>query len=157
MKFYNWLGKKETTIAKAALVFMTILVFVQAMLRKFGHPISWAVDISTFLFAWVVFLGADAAMRRDALVSVDLFVKKFSEKTQMNIRIINQIIIIGYFLAMIIYGIKLTITTYHRSFAGLPWLSFSWATASVPFGCLLMLMTAVLKTKDIIKEGRDMK
>jgi TRAP-type C4-dicarboxylate transport system permease small subunit len=58
---------------------------------------------------------------------------------------------------MIIYGIKLTITTYHRSFAGLPWLSFSWATASVPFGCLLMLMTAVLKTKDIIKEGRDMK
>jgi TRAP-type C4-dicarboxylate transport system permease small subunit len=156
MKFYHWLGKTETTIAKVALVFMTVLVFVQAMLRKFGHPISWAVDISTFLFAWVVFLGADAAMRRDALVSVDLFVKKLSKKSQKNIKIINHIIIIAYLLAMIIYGIKLTITTYHRSFAGLPWLSFSWATVSVPLGCLLMLVTAILKTKEIIKEGREM-
>jgi TRAP-type C4-dicarboxylate transport system permease small subunit len=157
MKFYNWLGRTETTIAKSALVLMTVLVFVQAMMRKLGHPISWAVDISTFLFAWVVFLGADAAMRKDALVSVDLFVKKFSEKTQLNIKIINQIIIIVYLLAMIIYGIRLTITTYHRSFAGLPWLSFSWATVSVPFGCLLMLITAILKTKEIIREGRDLK
>ena len=156
MKFYHWLGKTETTIAKVALVFMTVLVFVQAMLRKLGHPISWAVDISTFLFAWVVFLGADAAMRMDALVSVDLFVKKLSKKSQKNIKIINHIIIIAYLLAMIIYGIKLTITTYHRSFAGLPWLSFSWATVSVPLGCLLMLVTAILKTKEIIKEGREM-
>ena len=156
MKFYHWLGKTETTIAKVALVFMTVLVIVQAMLRKLGHPISWAVDISTFLFAWVVFLGADAAMRRDALVSVDLFVKKLSKKSQKNIKIINHIIIIAYLLAMIIYGIKLTITTYHRSFAGLPWLSFSWATVSVPLGCLLMLVTAILKTKEIIKEGREM-
>jgi TRAP-type C4-dicarboxylate transport system permease small subunit len=156
MKFYHWLGKTETTIAKVALVFMTVLVFVQAMLGKLGHPISWAVDISTFLFAWVVFLGADAAMRRDALVSVDLFVKKLSKKSQKNIKIINHIIIIAYLLAMIIYGIKLTITTYHRSFAGLPWLSFSWATVSVPLGCLLMLVTAILKTKEIIKEGREM-
>ncbi|WP_313341980.1 TRAP transporter small permease subunit [Sedimentibacter sp.] len=153
MKFYNWLGKHEVLIAKIALTVMTLLVFVQAVTRKFGHPISWAVDISTFLFAWVVFLGGDAAMRRDALVNIDMFVKKLSEKAQLNIRIINNVIIIIYLVTMIFYGIRLTITTYHRTFAGLPWLSFSWATASVPFGCLLMLFTTILKTKDILKEG----
>ncbi|WP_312815265.1 TRAP transporter small permease subunit [Sedimentibacter sp.] len=153
MKFYNWLGKYEVTIAKIALVVMTLLVFVQAMTRKFGHPISWAVDISTFLFAWVVFLGGDAAMRRDALVNIDMFVKLLSERAQLNIKIINNIIIIAFLITMIGYGIKLTISTYYRTFAGLPWLSFSWATASVPFGCLLMLLTTVLKTKDILKEG----
>jgi TRAP-type C4-dicarboxylate transport system permease small subunit len=153
MKFYNWLGKYEVTIAKIFLVVMTLLVFVQAMTRKFGHPISWAVDISTFLFAWIVFLGGDAAMRRDALVSIDMFVKLLSEKAQLNIKIINNIIIIAFLIAMIGYGIKLTITTYHRTFAGLPWLSFSYATASVPLGCLLMLFTTILKTKEILKEG----
>lgn len=153
MKFYNWLGKYEVTIAKIALVIMTLLVFVQAMTRKFGYPISWAVDISTFLFAWVVFLGGDAAMRRDALVNIDMFVKLLSEKAQLNIKIINNIIIIAFLITMIGFGIKLTITTYHRTFAGLPWLSFSWATVSVPFGCLLMLFTTILKTKDILKEG----
>lgn len=153
MKFYNWLGKYEVTIAKIFLVVMTLLVFVQAMTRKFGHPISWAVDISTFLFAWIVFLGGDAAMRRDALVSIDMFVKLLSEKAQLNIKVINNIIIIAFLITMIGYGIKLTITTYHRTFAGLPWLSFSYATASVPFGCLLMLFTTILKTKEYLKEG----
>ncbi len=154
MKFYNWLGKYEVTIAKISLVLMTLLVFVQAMTRRFGHPISWAVDISTFLFAWVVFLGGDAAMRKDALVNIDMFVKLLSNRAQLNIKIINNIIIIAFLLIMIGYGIKLSITTYHRTFAGLPWLSFSWATASVPFGCLLMLFTTVLKTKDILKGRR---
>lgn len=98
MKFYHWLGKTETTIAKVALVFMTVLVFVQAMLRKLGHPISWAVDISTFLFAWVVFLGADAAMRRDALVSVDLFVKKLSKKVKRILRLLTTLLLSHIYL-----------------------------------------------------------
>ncbi|MDD3840745.1 MAG: TRAP transporter small permease subunit [Clostridia bacterium] len=153
MKFYNWIGKAETTIAKYCLLIMTVLVFISATIRRFGHPISWAVDISTFLFAWAVFLGGDAALRKDALVSIDLLVNRFSEKVQKNIRIFNNIIISAFLIIMLVYGIKLTITTYHRTFAGLPWLSFSWVTISVPLGCLLMLTTVLLKTKDILKGG----
>ena len=78
MKFYKWIGKVEEGVAKVSLVIIAVLVFVQAMTRRFGKPISWAMDISTFLFAWVVFLSADAAMRKDALVNIDIFEKTFS-------------------------------------------------------------------------------
>lgn len=157
MKFYNWIGKVEVTIAKFSITIMTFLVFVQAMTRRFGKPMSWAMDISTFLFAWVVFLSADAAMRKDNLVNIDLFVNKLSKKWQSNIKLINYIIMIAYLAIMVVYGTKLTISTYHRTFAGLPWLSFSWATVAVPLGCLLMLTTACLKMKDTIKERRELK
>lgn len=157
MKFYNWLGKAEKTIVQALLVIIAMLIFVQAMTRRFGHPISWAMDVSTFFFAWVVFLSADVAMRKNSLVNIDIFIKKLSDKGQLNIKIINYIIIIIYLLIMIIYGFKLTITTYHRKFAGLPWLSFSWATVSVPLGCLLMLITAILETKNLVKKGSETK
>lgn len=157
VKFYNWIGKVEATIAKFSLVIMTLLVFIQAMTRRFGKPISWALDISTFLFAWAVFLSADAAMRKDALVNIDMFVNKLSNKWQLNLKLINHIIIIIYLAIMMVYGVKLTITTYNRTFAGLPWLSFSWATLSVPLGCLLMSTTTFLKAKEIIRERSEIK
>ncbi|KUO76909.1 MAG: hypothetical protein APF77_21765 [Clostridia bacterium BRH_c25] len=153
MRFYNWVGKIEVNIAKYCLLIMTLLVFVSAMSRKFGHPMSWAVDVSTFLFAWAVFLGGDAALRNDKMVSIDLLVKKFSMKTQKAIMFINNIIMSVFLAVMVFYGIKLSISTFYRSFSGLPWLSYTWVTISVPLGCLLMLVTILLKTKDLISKG----
>ena len=94
MKFYEYIGKIERIIIRYSIVIMVLFVFVQAMTRRFGRPISWAIDISTFLFAWVVFLGGDAALRTDKLVNIDLVVSKFSKKAQTNIKIINNFIII---------------------------------------------------------------
>lgn len=153
MKFYNWVGKIEVTVAKYCLLVMTLLVFISAMSRKFGHPMSWAIDVSTFLFAWAVFLGGDAALRNDRLVSIDLLVKKFSGKTQRVIMCINNIIMCLFLMIMVFYGIKLSITSYYRTFAGLPWLSYTWVTVSVPIGCLLMLVTIILKTKELVGKG----
>jgi TRAP-type C4-dicarboxylate transport system permease small subunit len=150
MKLYNWIGKVEVSIAKYCLLVMTLLVFVSAMSRKFGHPMSWTVDISTFLFAWAVFLGGDAALRKDRLVSIDLLVKKFPPRLQWAIACINNIIMSIFLVFMVVYGIRLSITTYHRSFSGLPWLSYTWVTIAVPLGCLLMLITILLKTKELI-------
>ena len=153
MKFYNWIGKIEYAVAKYCLLIMTVLVFVSAMSRKFGHPMSWAVDLSTFLFAWAVFLGIDSAMRHGSLVSVDILVTKLSKKNQWMIMCFNNVIICLFLAMMVIYGARLTITTYFRSFSGLPWLSYSWVTVSVPLGCLLMLVTTILKTRNLIKKG----
>jgi TRAP-type C4-dicarboxylate transport system permease small subunit len=156
-KLYERLGKVELTLAKYCLIVLCALVFLSAAARTLGHPMSWTVDMATFLFAWSVFLGADAAMRRDMLISIDLVVERFSEKIQLNIKIMNHLIITVFLVAMVFYGFILSYTTYYRSFSGLPWLSYTWVTISVPLGCLLMLMTTFLKTKDLIAKRRMMK
>ncbi len=153
MKLYNLVGKLEVVIAKYSLLIMTILVFVSAMSRKFGNPISWAVDISTFLFAWAVFLGADAALRKDKLVSIDLLVERFPLKLQRAIKLLNYFIMTAFLTLMVYYGIKLSISTYHRKFAGLPSLSYTWVTIAVPIGCLLMLSTILVKIKEFFTGG----
>ena len=117
MKLYNIVGKLEVTIAKYSLLVMTLLVFLSAMSRRLGKPISWAVDVSTFLFAWAVFLGADAALRRDKLVSIDLLVERFPERVQKAIKLLNYVIMAVFLILMVYYGIKLSISTYHRTFA----------------------------------------
>lgn len=153
MKLYNMVGKLEVFIAKYSLLVMTLLVFLSAMSRRIGHPISWAVDVSTFLFAWAVFLGADAALRRDKLVSIDLLVEKFPQKIQRAIKLANYFIMSVFLILMVYYGIKLSISTYHRTFAGLPGLSYSYVTIAVPIGCLLMLTTIIVKIKEFLGKG----
>jgi len=54
---------------------------------------------------------------------------------------------------MVYYGFHLSYTTRLRTFQGIPGFSYTWVTISVPIGCLLMLTTAVLKVKDLIKGG----
>jgi TRAP-type C4-dicarboxylate transport system permease small subunit len=153
-KLYERLGKIELALAKYCLVVLCALVFLSAAARTAGHPMSWTVDMATFLFAWSVFLGADAAMRRDILIAIDLLVTRFPERIQQDIKILNNIIIGIFLVVMVIFGFILSYTTYYRSFSGLPWLSYTWVTISVPLGCLLMLMTTILKTKGLIVQRR---
>ena len=74
-------------------------------------------------------------------------------------KIINNIIIIVFLAIMIGFGVYLSYTTRFRTFAGLPWLSYTWVTVSVPLGCFLMLTTMFLKTKALIwgEKGKEEK
>ncbi len=153
MKVYDWVGKVEIQISKYALGLMTALIFLSAVLRTVGLPLSFAVDGATFLFAWCVFLAADVAMRKDKLVCVDILVVRLPKKAQFFIRLINYLIIAAFLTVLVIYGAKLTYETRYRMFQGIYWLSYSWVTLAVPLGALMMLITSILKIKEQIKKG----
>jgi TRAP-type C4-dicarboxylate transport system permease small subunit len=146
-KYYEFICKQEMFIAKCALGILSLLVFTAAVGRFLHHPLNWAMDVATFLFAWAVFLGADAAMRLDRLFCIEVVTMKLPQKAQLYLKIINYIIIIMFLVGMIGYGLWLSYTTRLRSFQGIPGFSYTWVTLSVPFGCALMLITAILKIK----------
>jgi len=146
-KFYEFLCKQEMQIAKYSLGLLSLLVFVAAGARSLHYPLNWAMDAATFLFAWTVFLGADAAMRLDRLFCIEVITCRLSPKAQLYLQIINYGIIAVFLLGMIGYGIPLSWTTRFRAFQGIPGFSYTWVTLSVPIGCALMLITAILKIK----------
>ncbi len=145
--FYEFICKNEMLVARWSLGILSLLVFAAAVGRFLYHPINWAMDVATFLFAWTVFLGADAAMRLDRLFCIEVITMKLSQKAQLYLKIINYIIIIMFLVGMIVYGSYLSYTTRLRSFQGIPGFSYTWVTLSVPFGCALMSITAILKIK----------
>ena len=153
MKLYEYIGKVEMFIAKFTLAILTALVFLSAVARTLHHPIGWAVDMATFLFAWCVFLSGDVAIRNDKMVSIDLLMSRLPKKVQFYVKIFNQIIIIIFLAALIGFGFWLSYTTRLRTFQGIPGFSYTWVTLSVPVGCALMLTTTVLKVRDQIKGG----
>ena len=128
-----------------------IVVFAAAVARFLYHPMNWAMDAATFLFAWTVFLGADAAMRLDRLFCIEVITSKLPQKAQLYLRCINYTIIAIFLIGMIGYGLRLSYTTRLRTFQGIPGFSYTWVTLSVPIGCALMLITAILKIKTFLR------
>src|SRR5512139_3047966 len=150
-KIYEFICEKEMLLAQCALGILTLLVFAAAVGRFLYYPLNWAMDAATFLFAWTVFLGADAAMRLDRLFSIEVITNKLTPKAQLYVKIINYGIIVIFLAGMIVYGLWLSYTTRLRTFQGIPGFSYTWVTLSVPVGCALMLITSILKISKYLR------
>jgi TRAP-type C4-dicarboxylate transport system permease small subunit len=153
-KAYAFICKAEMFLAKYTLLVLSVLVLAAAIARTIRYPINWAIDAATFLFAWCVFLGGDIAMRENRLFCITLLLDRLPPKARPSVQIANWIIIAGFLVFMIGYGIKLCFITRYRAFQGIPGLSYTWVTLSVPVGCALMLVSTVRRLRDLFHAAR---
>ncbi|MDR1302289.1 MAG: TRAP transporter small permease [Treponema sp.] len=157
---YRWFCKLEELLVSTFIAVITFLVFISAVARSARHPLNWAQDVSLLLFAWVVFLGADLALRKADFVRVDMLVSRFPEKVQKILYYVMYFLAIGFLVILVVYGFPLSASNAKRLFQTLG-ISYSWATISVPVGSILLTITIVLKLiarwkeKKIVVQGKE--
>jgi TRAP-type transport system small permease protein len=144
-KLYDRLCAAEAVLAGTLLVLMVALIFLGGVSRVLGYPLNWSTDFATAFFAWACFLCADIAWRRNALMSIDFLVNRLPAKAQVAMRYANYAIISGFLVYLMVMGTWLAWTSRARSFQGIPEISYSWVTMSLPVGAALLLATTVLK------------
>jgi len=149
-KIYNSIGKVEVYLAALCFAASTIIIFLAAIFRTAGRPINWSMDMSLFLFAWSVFLSADAALRAGKLVRVEVLFNSMNSTLRKWVTIGNYLIILAFLIALIYFGIKLSFITRARSFQGIPGFSYTWVTLSIPVGATLQIATVVLKLRELL-------
>ncbi|MDP6785813.1 MAG: TRAP transporter small permease [Rhodospirillales bacterium] len=77
------LHRLEEGILAFLLAAMTIVTFTQVVARYvFNTGAIWALELTSFLFAWLVILGMSYGIRVHAHIGVDAFVKLFREPIQ---------------------------------------------------------------------------
>lgn len=146
-KLYERVIAAEAWVAAAFLVLMVALIFLGGVARVLGHPINWAVDAATCLFAWACFFCADIAWRKNSLMSIDLLVTRLPATLQLACRMFNYAVIAAFLVYAMVMGTWLSWISRARSFQGIPEISYSWVTMSMPVGATLLLVTAVLKVR----------
>ncbi|MCR4657117.1 MAG: TRAP transporter small permease [Lachnospiraceae bacterium] len=149
-KIYGYFVKAEEFLACLMLAGIVGLMFLSAVLRKAGLPLNWAGDTSLLLFTWACFFGADLAIREKSMVNVDMLLTKFPVKVQKGIRIACQIATMALLFSFIYFGIPLCIESVERKFSNMN-LSYSWASASVPAGSFLLLITSGINLVKMFK------
>ena len=155
-KFYDKVCKIEVFIAVSCLSISVLALFTATILRVIRRPIQWGLDVALLLFTWSIFLGVDIAFRKKSLVRVDYFINKLPPKAKLITELMIYALIIAALVFMIYNGAKLVIISRARVFNGLPNLSYSWVTASIPVSMFLMLIEALKQVYEMLfsKSGK---
>ncbi len=89
MRLSKILNHAEQWIITLLLASMTLLTFSQVVARYvFNSSAVWALEVTTYLFAWLVLLGASYIIKCGAHIAVDSMVNLFSEKNQKKITLL---------------------------------------------------------------------
>jgi TRAP-type C4-dicarboxylate transport system permease small subunit len=139
----------EERVAMAFFGVTVALVFLGAISRTVGTPLTWAVELAQALFAWTCVLGADIALKNKGHIVIDILVRAMPLKLQTFLSYLWQIAI-AIFLGLLVWlGIKLTMINTQRVLGELT-ISYAWITASIPAGAALMLISTLTRLFNFI-------
>ncbi len=131
------IARVEFAIAAILLAVIVALVFIAAVMRSFGHPLIWSVDMAQLLFIWLCFFGAARAMREKGHLGIDLVVRHLSVGHRFTLELIISVVILVFLGLLAVEGYRLTMLNLARQF-GDSGLSYAWVTSAVPVGAVML-------------------
>lgn len=141
--------RRLTWLVERVLILLSMLiaavVFLQVVFRYvLQQPLYWSEELPRYLLIWMSFLAAALAQKNEAHINITLAVTPLPMAVQRGIRLLANLVILG-FLGVLIYSGSLVtrITAAHRSTA----LQIPMAVvyAALPVGAALMMLYLVLQ------------
>jgi len=151
-KAYAKFCSLELYVGAILLVSTVFILTFSAILRTLNFPINWGFDLALLMFTWSVYIGADTALRDDKMVNVDALQKLLNPKVRRIVQLTIYLVILVFLAAMVYLGFMLAYSSRNRSFQGIPSLSYSWATLSIPIPSFFMMVTTTLKIRDLFSK-----
>ena len=135
-------------------IIMTILLFVQVVTRYcFGHAVTWAEEVATILFVWMVYLGVAAAVLSRKHLKIDAFVEMLPFKAKKTLLIISNVIFLAFSL-YIIFPMMSLVNNYAAKSATSPILKIPKALSYVVMP-LCFLLTAIRLVQEILRLSKE--
>ncbi|MGB0466985.1 MAG: TRAP transporter small permease [Pontibacterium sp.] len=98
------INRLEENILSLLMVSMTLLVFIEVILRfGFNTGIHWAQEVTLLLAAWFVLFGASYGVKVGAHIGVDVFVKLLPNGVHRAITLL-AIVLCLFYCGLFIYG-----------------------------------------------------
>jgi C4-dicarboxylate transporter DctQ subunit len=109
----RWYDRLEEGAIAFLLALMTLITFGQVIARYvFDYSFVWALELVTFLFAWLIFLGMSYGVRVGSHIGVDALVKALGPRTARVLGVIAALFCIGYSL-IALFGSWRYVATMH--------------------------------------------
>jgi C4-dicarboxylate transporter DctQ subunit len=139
------IDRLEEWLMAALLAFMTVLTFLQVVMRYvFNTGWLWSLEATTYSFAALVLIGMSYGVRTKSHIATDLFTRKLSDSLQRRVAIIAIFACVVYALLML-YGSSvlvdrlMTLGNAARDIPAPKWL----LTATMPLGFAFLVYRLV--------------
>ena len=92
----------EETLISAILGVMTLITFANVVARYgFNKNILWALEITVFLFGWLVLLGASYAVKNGSHLGVDIVVNILTSKSRRVLGLVAVAVCVAFSFLML--------------------------------------------------------
>lgn len=116
------LDSVEEKLISGILGIMVMLTFANVVARYgFNLNILWALELTVFLFTWLVLLGASYAAKKSMHLGVDIIIDSLSSGPRRVLALVSVLICIGFTLLMLKGA-----WDYWANFANLPGTTGRW-------------------------------
>jgi len=143
-----WLERLEEGLIAFLLAAMTLVTFVQVVARYvFNYSFVWALELVTWLFAWLIFLGIPYGVRVGSHIGVDALVKSLGPRTARTVGAVAAILCIAYSVILIIGSWNYVAKMYEVGIMADDLPVYQWvprAILLVGFGLLILRFSQVL-------------
>ena len=112
----------EETLISAILGVMTLITFANVVARYgFNKNILWALELTVFLFGWLVLLGASYAVKKGSHLGVDIVVNILTSKSRRVLGLVAVAVCVAFSFLMLKGA-----WDYWANFANLPGTDGRW-------------------------------
>ena len=92
-----WLARLEEGLIAFLLAAMTLITFAQVIARYvFNYSFVWALELTTFIFGGLIFLGMSYGVKKGAHIGVDALVRILPASTARIVAIIATLLCLLY-------------------------------------------------------------
>ena len=100
-----WIDRLEEGLMALLLTVMTLITFTQVVARYvFNFSFVWALELNTFLFAWLIFLGASYGVRVGSHIGVEMLVRALKPGPARAVSILATLLCMGYAAIVFVGG-----------------------------------------------------
>lgn len=145
-KLNGWLAG----MAEAFLIGFMAVIAVIVPYEVFGRYIlgempSWSGEAATFALVWVSMMGGAAGLRRGYRIGITILYGKLPPGAARAVRIAADILVLGFFLVMAVYGLQQTLVNVRQTSPamGLP---MAVPYAALPAGFAMMFLFTLEET-----------
>jgi C4-dicarboxylate transporter DctQ subunit len=137
----NFFNRFEELFIALLLIAMTLITFSQVVARYiFNTGAVWALELTSYLFAWLIFFGISYGVRVGAHIGVDALVRILPSQWQRTwailVTLIGMVYAVLFFLGGAEYVYKISQTGWQSTDIPVPqWLPYS----ILPIGMALLL------------------
>lgn len=151
----SFINKLEEGIISLLLASMTLLVFVEVVMRfGFGIGLHWAQELTLLLSGWLVMFGVSYGIKVGSHIGVDALVKLFSSPVRRAVAVIAIVLCLAYCALFLVgswgYLGKLMRVGIHLEDIPVP----KWIANSILFGGMIMLAMRLLSLLWAVLQGR---
>ncbi len=141
-RILSMIRSAERVLTIGLLAALVAVVFAGTVGRYVGYPVVWSDEVAQALFVWVSLLAADMTLQRSGHFSVDIFANLLPRRPRLVLDLAILVLIGALLTLLFVAAFSFARMTSMRP---LPMLGVpaSFATAALPVGFALMLVTIV--------------